>query len=234
MTTSPPFATVPAEHHPIMPEPLIAPRLLFRYRLPLRYRQSLWKETGIGLGEDYRLPDLCQLDDERSLADVRMAWNEQGLAVTAEVRGKQQPLWCHTSRPEESDALQLWIDTRATDTIHRAGRFCQRLVFLPAGGGRDQREPLADQLLIRHARENAHPIRPAALHVRSEIKRDGYLLEAMIPAAALTGFDPAEHPRLGFTYALYDRELGLQTFSAGTAVPYEEDPSMWATLELVR
>jgi hypothetical protein len=56
----------------------------------------------------------------------------------------------------------------------------------------------------------------------------------MIPADALTGFEPTEHPRLGFTYALYDRELGLQTFSTGTAIPYEEDPSAWATLDLVR
>ena len=217
-----------------MPEPLIAPRLLFRYRAPLRYRQSLWNDAGVDLSADYRLPDLCQSDGQRPLADIRMAWNEQGLAVTAQVRGKQQPLWCRTSRPEDSDGLQLWIDTRATHTIHRAGRFCQRLVFLPAGGGRDQPAPLADQLLIRHARENAHPIRPSALTVRSQIRRDGYLLEALIPAEALTGFEPTEHPQLGFTYALYDRELGLQTFSTGTAIPYEEDPSTWATLELVR
>ena len=48
------------------------------------------------------------------------------------------------------------------------------------------------------------------------------------------GFEPAEHPRLGFTYAVIDRELGEQTFSVGRPMPYDEDPSLWATLELVR
>lgn len=48
------------------------------------------------------------------------------------------------------------------------------------------------------------------------------------------GYEPAEHPRLGFTYAVIDRELGEQTFSIGHPMPYDEDPSLWATLELVR
>lgn len=221
-------------NHPNMSEPLVAPRFLFRFSAPLYYRASLWSDAGVGLSEKYRLPDLCKLDTQRPLADVRMAWNEQGLAFTAEVSGKRQSLWCRPSRLEESDGLQLWIDTRATHTVHRASRFCQRLVFLPAGSGREQKSPTADQLLIHRARENAHPIRPSALTVRSQLRRDGYLLEGMIPADALTGFEPTEHPRLGFTYALYDRELGLQTFSTGTAIPYEEDPSTWATLDLVR
>ena len=53
-------------------------------------------------------------------------------------------------------------------------------------------------------------------------------------AEALTGFDPQEHPRLGFTYAVVDRELGEQTLGVGSPMPYQEDPSLWATLELVR
>ena len=61
---------------------------------------------------------------------------------------------------------------------------------------------------------------------------DGYALEAFIPAEAMTGFEPQEHPRLGFNYAIVDRELGLQTFSVGHPLPYDEDPSLWATLEL--
>ena len=66
------------------------------------------------------------------------------------------------------------------------------------------------------------------------MRDDGYMLEALIPAEALTGFDPAEHPRLGFTYAVLDRELGEQTFGVGSPMPYQEDPSLWATLELTK
>ncbi len=54
------------------------------------------------------------------------------------------------------------------------------------------------------------------------------------PQLALTGFDPAEHPRIGFTYAIADREIGVHTFSCGPEFPYRDDPSLWATLELVK
>jgi hypothetical protein len=66
------------------------------------------------------------------------------------------------------------------------------------------------------------------------VESDGYRLAAFISAKALTGFDPVEYPQLGFTYALVDRELGEQTFGVGSPLPYQEDPSLWATLELTR
>jgi hypothetical protein len=83
------------------------------------------------------------------------------------------------------------------------------------------------------SREQPHPVAPEQLKVRSKVAGDGYLIEAFIPADALTGFDPAEHPRLGFTYAFLDRELGEQTFGVGSPLPYQEDPSLWVTLELI-
>ncbi len=55
-----------------------------------------------------------------------------------------------------------------------------------------------------------------------------------MPAAALTGFQPDDHPRLGFTYWLFDREQGEQTFAASSEFPFAVDPSLWGTLELVR
>jgi hypothetical protein len=69
--------------------------------------------------------------------------------------------------------------------------------------------------------------------VWSERRVDGYLMQGFIPATAMTGYDPAEHPRLGFYYAVTDRELGWQTFSLGAEYPFQSDPSLWGTLELV-
>jgi hypothetical protein len=90
-------------------------------------------------------------------------------------------------------------------------------------------------MLINRAREQAKPVRPGMLGVRSRILQgDGYQLDAHISAAALTGFDPAEHPKLGFMSAVVDRELGTQAFATASDFPYQEDPSVWATLELVR
>ncbi|OHB66845.1 MAG: hypothetical protein A2V70_03930 [Planctomycetes bacterium RBG_13_63_9] len=176
----------------------------------------------------------AELEHRASPAEVRAAWSEAGLAFSVGVEGRRQRPWCRATQPEESDGLHLFIDTRDVHNIHRAGRFCHYFVFTPTGGGRRSAEPLAHWLSIHRAREHPRPIQPGQLEVRSQKRADGYSLEAFIPAEALTGFDPVDHPRLGFNYAVVDRELGEQTFAAGSPMPYQEDPSLWATLELAR
>ena len=213
---------------------LVSPRFLFQFAVPVRPLAAEGPLDGA-----YALPDLAALDAgtpsaERRFAEVRLAWSPEGLTLAVLVAGKSQPVWCRDSRTEDSDGVQVWIDTRATHNIHRASKFCHRFVLLPTGGGRQGAEPVAEQLLINRARENARPTRPRDLQVTSQVKRDGYRLAAFLPAVALGGYDPDQHPRLGFNYAVYDRELGLQTFAAGPGMPYDEDPSCWATLELVR
>jgi hypothetical protein len=216
-----------------MSEPLLPPRFLFRFAAPCLTRKPLWAANGAGLDERYRLLDCAQLDGAKPFAEVRTAWSEQGLALAVRVEGKRQAPWCRESRPDDSDGLRVWIDTRDTHNIHRASRFCHQFIFMPAGTGRGLDEPVAEQLLINRAKENARPVRPGVLQVRREKRVDGYVLEGFIPAVALTGFDPQENPRLGFTYAVVDRELGEQTWSCPGEFPYREDPSLWGTLELV-
>ncbi len=217
-----------------MSQPLLPKRFLFRFALPCRYRDPLWTAEGAGLDEAYRLVPLAELDGAPAIADVRVAWSEAGLACTVIVGGKRQAPWCREGRAEDSDGLQLWIDTRDVHNIHRAGRFCHSFLFLPSGGGSRLDRPVAQWVQINRARENPRPVRPDELGVRSRRLRGGYQLDAFVPAACLTGFDPHEHPRLGFTCAVYDRELGRQTFSVDDSMPYQEDPSLWATLDLVR
>jgi hypothetical protein len=217
-----------------MAETLLPQRFLFRFSVPCLYRDPLWTAGGAGLDEKYRLTSFAELEERPAPAEVRAAWSEAGLALAVRVQGKRQPPWCRGSRPEDSDGLQVWIDTGDVHNVHRAGRFCHRFIFLPAGEGRRLDQPTAHWLSINRAREQPRPIQPSQLKVRGEKRIDGYVLEALITAEALTGFDPQEHPRLGFTYAVLDRELGEQTFGVGSPLPYQEDPSLWATLELVR
>ena len=114
-----------------------------------------------------------------------------------------------------------------------ASQFCHRYGFLPRGGGYSAEEPVADQLLINRARENARPVPPRELQVKAKVTKNGYEMSCLAQAVALYGYDPEGSPRLGFTYALLDREQGLQTFSIGSGFPYEEDPSCWAEMLLV-
>jgi hypothetical protein len=228
---------------------LIAPRYLFRWSVAVPYFEPLWPPPGDPslpqLDESYRLVALGELDGQRQFADVRMAWSDAGLLWTVQVDGKSGRPWCHESRLADSDGLQVWIDTRATTNVHRASKFCHRFVFMPAGGGPRADQPVGDQLLIHRARENAQPVRPRQLKIRASVSADSYQLAALVPAAALGGYDPAQAapaesiggsapraPRLGFTYAVRDRQWGLQTFATGADFPYEEDPSCWAEVEL--
>lgn len=217
-----------------MSEPLLPTRFLFRFAAPCRHEPSIGGRQLAELDAVHRLPSLNELEGQTSFADIRAAWNDTGLAFSVRVEGKRHPSWCRESKLEDSDGLQLWIDTRDTHNIHRASRFCHRFIFLPAGGGRSYTDPVCDQLLVDRARENASPVRPGQLRVACEQRVGGYVMSAFIPAAALTGFNPADHPKLGFTYFLFDRELGRQYFSVGDEFPFSADPSLWGTLELVR
>ena len=93
-------------------------------------------------------------------------------------------------------------------------------------------DPVAQLVEIPRARENPKPVPPGGLQIRSEKRIDGYVLQASIAAESLTGFDPAEQLRLGFSYAVTDREMGWQTLSVGPEFPFLSDPSLWGTLEL--
>jgi hypothetical protein len=239
-------------------QPLLRPALLFRFAVPCWYRRSIWNATsptsgspatratsartaagvasqpGLQLPSRFRIPCFGELEGKGLFADLRAAWNKSGISFMVRVTGKKQPPWCRASRIEDSDGLQVWIDTRDTRNIHRANRYCHRFVFLPAGAGNDGKTPVAQWLSIPRAREEPAAVPLDRLQVRSEQRGDGYLLESHVPAGALTGFDPQEYPRLGFTYAVVDRELGWQTFSVGPEFPFVSDPTLWGSLELVR
>ncbi|MDP7015680.1 MAG: hypothetical protein QGG36_07760 [Pirellulaceae bacterium] len=212
--------------------PLLPASFLFRFSAPLRYSAAAWTKKGIKLGDEYQLPCFGELNGDRVFALLYGAWNEEGLSFVMRVSGKSQEAWCRPNRAEDSDGLQLWIDTRDTHTVHRARRFCHRFCIAPFGGGRALDKPSALMLPINRAVDFPKPLPDGAISTYSEKRIDGYVLHARIPAATLTGWDTAEHPRIGFYYAVVDRELGLQTFSVGAGFPYSEDPSLWGTLEL--
>ena len=157
--------------------------------------------------------------------DWRLCWKSwaRNRRRGAELRGSMTATAC-----------RFWIDTRDAHNIHRASRFCHRFIFLPSGGGQRLDQAVAELVPINRAKESPKPVAAGSLRVQSTKRHDGYLLHAFIPASTLTGYDPNETQRLGFSYAVVDRELGWQTFSVGPEFPFVEDPSLWGTLELDR
>jgi hypothetical protein len=216
---------------------LVPPRFLLRLAHPCQYVKGVPREDDdrlLDLPESCRLDNLAAADGRTNFADVRLAWNDFGLALQAAVTGKDQPPQGDADRPRHSDGVTVWVDTRDARAGHRASRTCHQFHFLPAAAGPDRDEPAFVQTKIHRALQDA-PIAPAgAVPFRCDRIKGGYRVEAFLPAAALAGFDPEEHPRLGVYYAVRDSERGEQTLGVGSEFPYAEDPSLWHVLELVK
>lgn len=216
--------------------PLIPNRFLFRVAYPCRYLAEMPLEGDdlLELPEECRLDNLAGLDGRASFAEVRLAWNELGLGFEVHVHGKQEPLAADADKLRHSDQVILWLDTRDARTSHRASRYCHQFHFLPTGGGPDKDEPVFVQGKINRAQQDAPSVPAGNVPFRCRRSADGYRLTAFLPAGALHGFDPEQHPRLGIHYLVRDNELGEQSLSVGTDFPISDDPTLWSVLELVR
>ena len=140
------------------------------------YCDAKWTHRGFELDERHAIPSFrAELEDGPRFADFRMGWNETGIFVWLRTAGKQQSPWCRESRVEDSDGLSIWIDTRDTQSVHRATRFCHRFVLLPQGAGRLMDEPIAAPATIARAKELPKPVQPGAISVRSQKRVDGFL-----------------------------------------------------------
>jgi hypothetical protein len=216
---------------------LVPYRFLFRVAYPCRYVADVPREDQddlLDLPEECRLRNFEDMDGRRDFADVRLAWNEGGLALQVEVRGKQEAAAGDPARPRVSDGVTLWLDTRDSRTSHRASRYCHQFHFLAAGGGPERDAPVFVQTKIHRATQDAPLASAGAVAFHCRHVTGGYRLEAYLGAAGLHGFDPEQNPRLGVFYAVHDRERGEQTLGAGGDFPFAEDPSLWSVLELVR
>jgi hypothetical protein len=215
---------------------LVPTRFLFRVSHPCPYVPGIPDDDDelFQLPESCRLDSFSSLDGRREFADVRLAWNENGLALQVEVLGKDRPPEGDADRPRHSDGVSLWIDTRESRGSHRASRFCHQFHFLPRGGGEERDQAVFVQSKINRALADA-PLAPAgSVALRCRVRGSGYRVAAFLPAEVLAGFDPTQSPRLGVFYVVRDAELGEQALGAHADLPVAEDPTLWGVLELVR
>ena len=219
-------------------ERLIESSFLFHFSVPCHQVKAHWKKNGLLLPDQYILPCFDQLDalpakEKKSWAEVRLGWNMDGLILNLSVTGKAQDPWCRDSRIEDSDGIAIWLNTRSTSSIHRASRFCHEFRFLPFGAGPQMKQPIAQQCEIKRAKENAKIASGFPPEVRSRSNGKGYTLQAFVPGKAVSGFDPEEHPQIGFHFVVSDRELGTRSMTLSDGFPTDADPSLWSTLELI-
>lgn len=230
---------IPVQHDPIdndaSDQPALVPnRFLFRFELTLHrcHRPPAIDGRVDAWQDEWRIPPLFGIDGEQGFGDIYVTWDPDGLYVGCEVGGKTRPPRCDPGQFWKADNLRLMTDMRDTRHIRRATRFCQHFYFLPVGGGRRGRDPVAGSRTVNRATDNAPVFAPGEIPIASNVTKAGYSLTAHLPARCLNGFDPVENPRIGLCYMLEDGELGQQALTVGDDLNWNIDPSTWVTAVL--
>jgi hypothetical protein len=181
------------------------------------------------------LPHLSEVEGQSPVGDVYVGWNEDAVYVACRVP-KTDPVIANRRRPDAGDGLQVIIDTRGVQTVHRATRFCHLFVLLPTGAGPERDRPIAWQAEVPQARESGRLCRPEEIPIgaTTDTARGFYTIEAAFPAAILTGYEPRPGMRVGFQYWLHDVQRGQETYTVPPELQAMQDPSLWGLLELTR
>jgi hypothetical protein len=213
---------------------LVPSPFLFRYSIPVVRVDKIprAKSPLLQLPKQAEIAFPSAMESTLDFARLSMAWNSNGLAISVTVTGKTDWPDCSPDSVQSSDGIQLWLDTRDTQNIHRASRYCHYFCLLPISEGADGMSPVIKQLPISRASDDAPEVDEDAILIESETDETGYTVSVWFPTESLNGFDPDAYSRMGFYISVNDGELGKQFFTVGEEFPFQSDPTLWASLEL--
>lgn len=233
---------------------VIPSQFLFRFRFTCRsYDAALTSRLEAeALGEEYRLPiwtrfphrnvrgrevneGVGRSPKNQELFDFRCGWSKEGLlftVVVSEKKEKEEGFWTRSTL-HSADVLRVCIDTRDLRDCQRGTRFCHKFAFYPfVGESLEVAKPMAQWLPISRAQEIPNAVDVDLFKVASERRDDGYAMSAFLPTSTLTGYDPNVFDRFGLHYAVADSQHGLFTLQHGFPFPFEDNPSMWSSIQM--
>jgi len=215
---------------------VVCRRAFFQFEIPLHYCARTPRIDGDvrKWSREYLVPPLIQLEDQEPFADVYWAWDQDHLYVAFDVPARSGPLRCDSTHWWKNDGVRICVDTRDARDLKRATRFCHFFYVLPSGGGPRRDRPVVGLHRMSRAKEPPPPVDVSQITVATDIGRRSYSLEVAIPAGCLSGWDPAEHPRIGIFYKIKDTCHGDQHLTVNDDLGWNVDPSTWATGVLVR
>lgn len=183
-------------------------------------------------GKKHLLPDLTSLSDSSSFAEVFLGWNREGVALRFIV----DPPFDQPSFPDlqKGDSIELFFDTRDVKTTGYTTKFCHHFYILPALIENGE-ESLQAGEITRFRTEDVHELCDSSkITIQVAFSKKKRVIDVLIPADCLHGFEPNQFDRLGFTYRLNRHEGERQYFSASSDdFSIEQQPSLWASLKLI-
>jgi hypothetical protein len=211
-------------------------RTFFQFEIPLHYCTRVPQIDGdvSKWTRKYLLPPLVEIEDGKPIADVYCGWREDGFFAAFDVPNRPGRLHCDARQWWKGDGLRLCLNTREARDIKRGTRFCHFFYLLPTGGGPHGRSPIAGVHRMSRAKEPPPPVDLSLVKIAVQVDRRGWSVEVALPAECLTGWETADHPRIGLFYKVKDTHLGSQHLTADDELGWNVDPSTWATGVLVR
>ena len=177
----------------------------------------------------FLLPSTAEMLDEETFAEVYASWNFEKLLFFIKVNLPFQQV--KDTDPRKGDSVELFIDTRDLKSKGTVSRYCHHFAFYPA-----QIQGFYGREMTRFRSDDVHRLcHPEDLIVTPEINKGSYSLEIEIPASCMTGYDPMNFPRIGFTYRI-NRTGGPAQHFAVSSEEYtiELHPATWGTLKLTQ
>lgn len=181
------------------------------------------------LKRPYLLPSLTNLNSESTFADVGVCWNEKALHLAIDCKSPFKS--ASFLDIENSDAIELFIDTRDVKTTAFITRFCHHFVFLPT-----PEDGIQIKEVTRFRGEEKHPLcDPDVPVIKSEFGKRGYTIHLELPSEALFSYQPEQVPKLGLSYRIRRAEGAPQHFSLpSNFYSLHQHPALWPSFMLVK
>lgn len=205
---------------------LVAPIHLVDLEFKCFYRDPNKKER---LPSQFLLPSTSSLCHENPFALVSASWSEEGLFFNVESDQPAQESFYPSL--ERGDAIEIFIDTRNLKSSGFNTRFCHHFFFLPQSASGH----LCGEI-TRFRTDDKHDLcDPKELFFKTDKNKKGYEMMIRISSHAMTGYDPNDFDKIGFSYRISGQGGRTQHFSSvSDSFPIEQRPSLWSQMKLCR
>ena len=188
--------------------------------------------------EAYRLPgvrrtDTIGIDRTNSRTPVvYMGWRDEGLYLAMQVFDPTIDVIPASERWWTRDNIELWLSTRPVETDQQMyNAFCHQFFYVPDYNMTDGRLGTAGQWHRPGDAINANLIPHPMIQQSSRMRPGQYVVEMFIPAKAMNGWDPQNHPEMAFNLHVRNFQASSDYFwSAPKELTTQVRPDTWGKL----